>query len=110
AGPRAGDGRRAAWPAQEKSRSRRERPRLSARAPGGALFHFRFLEDDVLPRDRVVFLELELLGLGAWVLLRHIVKAGVCTAHQLDQDGVCLGHSRQSVPSNQRKRTATIAL
>src|SRR5690348_14677215 len=65
------------WAAR-RAAGARKRP-LSARAAttdAGAraarLFHLRFLEDDVLACDRIVFLELELLGLGARVLLGHI--------------------------------------
>src|SRR5204863_6700193 len=56
------------------------------------LLDLRFLEDDVLARYRVVLLEFELLGLGARVLLGHVVEAGVGAGHHLDQDRGRLGH------------------
>jgi hypothetical protein len=57
-----------------------------------ALFDLGFLEDDVLAGNRIVFLELELFGLGAWILLGHIEKAGVGAGHHLDQDRGRLSH------------------
>src|SRR2546430_738280 len=64
----------------------------SAAAVAAGLFDLRFLEDDVLARDRVVLLEFELLGLGARVLLGHVIEAGVGAGHHLDQDRGRLGH------------------
>ena len=56
------------------------------------LFDLGFLEFDVLARDRIVFFEDELLGLGPRILLRHIIEAGARGAHELDflRDG--FGH------------------
>jgi hypothetical protein len=42
--------------------------------------------------DWVEFFELELAGLGPWVLFRDIIEAGVGAANQLYQDSVRLGH------------------
>src|SRR5690348_18505224 len=57
-----------------------------------ALFNLGFAEDDVLARDRVELLELELIRLGPRVLLRHIEKAGIGAADELDQDGAGFRH------------------
>src|SRR5260221_3979903 len=57
-----------------------------------ALFDLGFLEDDVLAHDRIVLLELELLGLGARVLLGDVEEAGVGAGNHLDQDRGRLGH------------------
>src|SRR3981189_1475904 len=74
--------------------SRKSRPngRLRERGANDRLLDLRFLEDDVLARDRVVLLELELLGLGARVLLGHVVEAGIGAGYHLDQDRGRLGH------------------
>src|SRR5579885_667288 len=56
-----------------------------------------FLELDMLARDRVVFLERELLRLGAGVLLGHVIKAGVGARQQLDLDRGGLGHGASSI-------------
>src|ERR1043166_9523077 len=57
-----------------------------------ALFNLRFAKDDVLARYRIEFLELELIRLGPRVLLRHIEKAGIGAADELDQDGAGFRH------------------
>src|ERR1700722_4742378 len=51
------------------------------------LLDLRFLEDHVLARDRVEFLQFELVGLGPRVLFRHVEVAGVGAADELDLDG-----------------------
>jgi two-component system cell cycle response regulator DivK len=56
------------------------------------LLDLGFLERDVLAHDRVVLLEAQLLRLGARVLLRHVEKAGIGAADELDLDGCRLGH------------------
>src|SRR5262249_49284402 len=76
----------------KKSRSSERLFLLRLRA---SLLDLAFLEDDVLARHRVVLLQLELLGLGARVLLRHVVEAGIGAADELDEDGVGLGHGRR---------------
>ena len=63
---------------------------------GAALLDLGFLELDVLAHLRVVLAEDHLLGLVARVLLRHIEKAGVGGADELDLDGSRLGHD--SIP------------
>src|SRR5687767_776873 len=57
-----------------------------------ALLDLRFLELDVLARDRVVLLEDHLLGLVARIFLGHVEKAGVSRADELDLDSCRLGH------------------
>src|ERR1051325_6980842 len=57
-----------------------------------ALFNLRFAEDDVLARHGVELLELELIRLGPRVLLRHVEKAGIGAADELDQDGAGFRH------------------
>src|SRR6185437_272404 len=65
----------------------------SCRRPeAGALLDLRFLEDDVLASDRIVFLQLELLGLGSRVLLGDVIKPGVGRADELDENGIGLRH------------------
>src|SRR5579884_2076925 len=66
--------------------------RSAGNRPSG-LLDLRFAEDDVLPRDGVVLLQLQLPGLGAGVLLGHIEVAGVRGGHELDLNGVGLGHA-----------------
>src|SRR6185437_9852752 len=58
----------------------------------GALLDLRFLEDDVLARDGIVFLQLELLGLGPRVLLGDVIESGLGRADELDEDGIGLRH------------------
>ena len=48
----------------------------------------------MLACDGVEFLKLELVGLGARVLLRDVVEAGIGAADQLYEDSVRLGHRR----------------
>jgi hypothetical protein len=50
------------------------------------LLDLGFLELDVLAHDRIVLLEAQLLGLGARILLRHVVEAGVGRRDELDLD------------------------
>src|SRR5215218_4944910 len=64
-------------------------PRISSSAN---LFYFRFLEFDMLARDRIVFLHRQFLGLRARVLFRDIVIAGAGATHELDLQRYCLGH------------------
>ena len=59
---------------------------------GKGLLNLRFLEVDVLARDRVVLLEREFLSRRARVLLRHIEEARSSTADQLDLLRCGLGH------------------
>src|SRR5579863_7009708 len=50
------------------------------------LLDLGFLEFDMLAHDRIVFLEAQLLGLGARVLLGDVVEPGVSAGHELDFD------------------------
>src|SRR5262249_26488046 len=68
------------------------------RRPAAALLDLGFLEDDVLARDRVVLLELELFRRGARVLARDVVVAGVGRTHELDHDRRLLGHRAPRLP------------
>src|ERR1700722_4104688 len=61
------------------------------------LLDLGFAELNVLLGDRVVLLLDELVGHGARVLARHIVKAGVGAGHELDLDVGGLGHGRTSI-------------
>src|SRR5262249_7915371 len=72
------------------------------RARAAGLLDLGFLEDDVLARDRVVLLELELFSRGARVLARDVVVAGVGRTHELDHDRRLLGHGAPG-PSGKRK-------
>src|SRR5437763_8466741 len=81
----------------------RTRPAARSRKPAG-LLDLRFLELDVLARNRIVLLEAQLLGLGARILLRHIEETRVCAADELDLDGCWLGHG--SIPIEKRKAAA----
>src|SRR5687768_15162137 len=69
----------------------RNQQRRTRKASGG-LLDLRFLELDVLARDRVVLAEAHLLGLVPRVLLGHIEEARVGRADELDLDGCRLGH------------------
>ena len=68
------------------------RTSCGAEPPSAILLDLGFLELDVLARDRIVFLERELLGLGAGVLLGHVEIAGVGGREQLDLERGGLGH------------------
>jgi len=57
------------------------------------LFDLCLFEYDMLARDGVEFLQLELVGLRARVLFRDVVEAGIGAADQFYKDGVCLRHS-----------------
>src|SRR5215207_10185164 len=61
-----------------------------------SLFDLRFLELDVLARDRVVLAEAHFLRLVARVLLGNIEEAGIGAADELDLDGCRLGHRGKS--------------
>ncbi|CAN1722319.1 protein of unknown function [Hyphomicrobium sp. 1Nfss2.1] len=64
-------------------------------APAGVyLLNLGFFEFDVLPGDRVVLLEYELLGACARVLLRHVKEPRACGRKQLDLLRYGLGHVR----------------
>jgi len=51
------------------------------------LLDLRFLELDVLARDRVVLLLDQLVGHGARVLLGDVIEAGIRRGNELDLDG-----------------------
>src|SRR3954462_8565366 len=63
---------------------------------GLSSFDLRFLELDVLARDRVVFAEGHLLGDVPRILLGDVEEAGVGGADELDLDGGRLGHDSLS--------------
>jgi hypothetical protein len=69
-------------------------PRGASRAVplGAGLLDLRFLELDVLARDRVVFLKGELFRLGAGVLLGDVKIARVGGRQELDFELGGLGH------------------
>jgi hypothetical protein len=56
------------------------------------LLDLRFLELDVLARDRVVLLLDQLVGHGARVLLGDVIEAGIRRGNELDLDGDRFGH------------------
>lgn len=60
------------------------------------LLDFGFLELDMLPDNRIIFTEFQLLGCFARIFLGHIKIAGVRCAEQLDQNGGRLGHLYKS--------------
>jgi hypothetical protein len=62
-------------------------------AEGATLFDFAFLEDDMLARHRIVFLELELFRLGARVFLGHVKVTRVRRAHELDLNRIAFSHN-----------------
>src|SRR3954470_13535611 len=64
--------------------------------PPARSLDLRFLELDMLAHDGIVFAERQLLGLGAWILLRDVEEAGVCRADELNLDGARLGHDPNS--------------
>src|SRR3954469_23957776 len=73
---------------------------------GLSSFDLRFLELDVLARDRVVFAEGHLLGDVPRILLGHVEEAGVGGADELDLDRGRLGHDSLSelLMAKKRKR------
>src|SRR6476661_4004208 len=56
------------------------------------LLDLRFLELDVLARDRVVLLLDQLVGHGARVLHGDVIEAGIRRGNELDLDGDRFGH------------------
>src|ERR1700735_936682 len=75
-------------------RAPRRRPRFAKLKV--RLLDLRFLELDVLARDRIIFLERKLVGLGAGVLLGDVEIAGVGGREQLDLERGGLGHGGAS--------------
>src|ERR1700689_2568769 len=75
--------------------------------PGASSLDLGFLEFHVLARDRIVFLEHELLRLGAGVLLGHVEIAGVGRRKQLDLERGGLGHGLPSDWAAPRRRRKT---
>src|SRR5438445_8958208 len=63
------------------------------------LLNLRFLELDMLARDRVVLLLDQLVGHGARILLGDVVEAGVRRGNELDLDGDRFGHVRKPLMS-----------
>src|ERR1051326_1119624 len=84
------EGLRRGWPGQARPTVTLQR--TQPQCGGAALFNLGFAEDDVLARHRIELLELELIRLGPWVLLRHIETAGIGAADELDQDGAGFRH------------------
>src|SRR6202046_943389 len=76
-------------------RAPRRRPRFAKLKV--RLLDLRFLELDVLARDRIIFLERKLVGLGAGVLLGDVEIAGVGGREQLDLERGGLGHGGASL-------------
>src|ERR1700737_335313 len=56
------------------------------------LLDLRFLELDVLARDRVVLLLDQLVGHGARILLGDVIEAGIRGGNELNLDGDRFGH------------------
>src|SRR6185437_3142622 len=75
---------------KSKSRSRGAAFRQQRRS--AALLDLAFFEDDMLARDRIILLELELFGLGARVFLRDVEVTRIGRAHELDLDCIALCH------------------
>ena len=48
------------------------------------LFYLAFFEQHVLARDRIVFAEFQLFGLGTRVFLGHVIKPGIGGADQFN--------------------------
>src|SRR5215831_21300949 len=65
-------------------------------AAGWGLFDLRFLEGNVLARNRIVLLEGKFVGCSSGVLLRDIEETGACRAQQLDLLGNWLGHDSRA--------------
>src|SRR5450755_584371 len=65
-------------------------------ARASSLLDLRFLEFDVLARDRVVLLLDQLVGHGARILLGDVIEAGIRRGNELDLDGDRFGHVRTS--------------
>src|SRR5260370_12016003 len=87
------------WQRQSRSPSRTEpshpadfpaTPR--ARRHARYLFNLGFLEDDVLARNGIELLQLELVGLRSRVLFRDVEKPRIGAADQLDEDSARLCH------------------
>src|SRR4030095_14042174 len=76
-----------------------ERAPLNPSAMLATLLDLRFLELDVLARDRVVLLLDQLVGHGARVLLGDVVEAGVRGGDELDLDGDRFGHGLKPLMS-----------
>ena len=77
-----------------------------AATPLGSL-DLGFLKVDVLAHARIVFLEAQLLGLRARVLLGHVEESRVRGADELDLDGCRLGH--RTVPNAEKRKAAYAA-
>src|SRR5687767_5023431 len=115
---RSGSGRRARKPMcrnrfRYRSSSRRSTNCWGCRAPEGRpsrLLDLGFLEVDMLAHDRVVLAHAHLLGLGARVLLRHVEKAGIGAADELDLDGCRLGHRTSQIFEMKKAAPASAAL
>ena len=61
------------------------------------LFDFAFAENHVLSRPRIIFFQLKLFRLGAWVLFCHVEIAGVGRAYEFNLKGRWLRHDEYSL-------------
>ena len=64
-----------------------------------SLFYFAFAENHMLARPRVIFFQLKLFRLGAWVLFGNIKIAGVGCAYEFNLKGRWLRHDTYSLMS-----------
>src|ERR1700739_1001367 len=56
------------------------------------LLDLRLFEDHMLARDGVKLFQFQFIGFGARVLFCDVVKPGVGTTDQLDENSICFGH------------------
>jgi hypothetical protein len=69
------------------------RGRLSrTHSENAGLLDLRFLEIDMLARNRIIFAHCHLLGHCPGILLGNVEEAGIGSGNQLDLDGNGLGH------------------
>src|SRR6188768_666509 len=66
------------------------------------LLDLRFLELDVLARDRIVLLLDQLVGHGARVLLGDVIEASIRRGNELDLDGDRFGHCSEPLMCENR--------
>ena len=48
----------------------------------------------MLAGDRIEFLQFQLVGLAAWILLGYVIETGVSAADELDEHGIRFCHCR----------------
>jgi hypothetical protein len=56
------------------------------------LFYFAFTEDHMLARPWVIFFQLKLFRLGAWILFGHVEITSVGCAYEFNLKGRWLSH------------------